>query len=330
MLLGHVASGGRGEQLFGDSLERVRKAVPEFLGNGSFPDIYLEFPLSGEPFIDISLTAVMDDTSEASYIASPLAKDTDSMIEYIRAAYGKYPDVSGGFEIDTRSADPGPAAVHFQPREHTELAAGFCEATGEPLYGQLYEEMVRRLKDSWEPSYFGLFRGRPGFPLRVGGYLCQGEISRCTDDPERIVRTFEAAGFKTYDDQMIEQIVAVMSLTPTQNEFQFDIFPDGTVGDIFSLSTNFDIGQPGDVLASLKDGYGADYFDLLKKWDIADSRLEKVPEAVFANMLPLGNMAVTFSAFPQWFKVRWKDSKLQQAKGYLLIKAAELDNIDQH
>ena len=326
MLIGFVASDGRGELLYGDSLERVKNTVPPFLGNGPFPDIYLESPLSGEPFLDISLTAVFDEASETAYITSPLADDTEGMMEFLRNSRAKYPEVSGGFEIDTGASVPGPAAVHFQPRHHTELTGGFCEAIGEPLYGKLYEEVVRRLKDSWHPSYFGLFRSRPGFPLRIGGYLSQEEIRLCIDDPDRIVRTFEAVGFKAYDDQMISQIISVMSVTPTCNEFQFDIFPDGTAGDIFSLSTSFAIGQPEDVLTSFKEGDGARYFDLLKQWNIADDRLDKVPGAVLASMLPIGNMSVTFSVFPQWFKIRWNDRKLQPAKVYLLIKAGEIHN----
>lgn len=330
LLLGQAASDSRGEMLFGDSLDRVKKTVPDFLGNGPFPDIYLEFPLSGEPYLDISLTAIFDDNSETAYITSPLAGDTDMMMEYIRSSSLKYPDISGGFEIDTSSSAPTAATVHFQPRSHTELAGGFCEAIGEEQYGQLYEEMAGRLKDSWRPSYIGLFRGRSGYPLRVGGYLIQDEIKRCIADPERIIRTFETAGFKAFDDQMIDQIVSVMSVTSTHNEFQFDVFPDGTIGDVFSLSTNFAIETPDKTLTALKESDGAKYFDLLKKWNIADSRIEKVEGIIFAKELPVGNMSITFSVFPQWFKVRWNAGKLQPAKGYVLIKAGEYEHAPQN
>ncbi len=324
MLLLHAASDSRGELLYGDSLSRVKKIVPDFLGNGPFPDIYLECPLLGEPFLDISLTVVFDDTSETNYVSSPLAKDTDRMLEFLRTASGKYPSVCGGFEIDTKSPSPGAAAVHFQPRKHKFLTAGFCEAIGEPLYGQLFEEMTRRLKDSWDPSYFGFFRGRPGLPLRVGGYISPAEKRLCIADPDRIAGAFKAAGFTAYDDQMIREITAVMAVTNRENEFQFDIFPDGTVGSIFSLSTNFAIEKPEDVLASFKDGYGARYIDLLKQWNITDDRWKKGIGATFAGAIPAGEKKITFSLFPQWLKVRWTDRKLQPAKMYQLIKAFEL------
>ena len=55
----------------------------------------------GEPFLDISLTAVFDEASETAYITSPLADDTEGMMEFLRNSCAKYPEVSGGFEIDT-------------------------------------------------------------------------------------------------------------------------------------------------------------------------------------------------------------------------------------
>ncbi|MBR5338069.1 MAG: hypothetical protein IK152_08810 [Lachnospiraceae bacterium] len=323
LLLASAASGGRGELLFGDSLERVKKIIPDFLGKGDFPDIYLEFPLFGEPFLDIFLTVVAEEPYEGSYITSPLAEDSEKIVSFIRDAHRKYREVSGGFEIDTRSSNPGQAGVLFEPRSHTELAGGFCQAIGEPLYGKLYEEMAGRLAASWQPSYFGLFRGREGLPLRIGGYLGQEEIAPCTEDPERIERAFKAAHFTAYDDEMIGQIRDIMAISPTDVEFQFDIFPDGTTGDVFSLSTFFAIEQPRAVITSFKEGPGREYMNLLRKWNVADDRWEKSLDVVYAGSLPLGDVNLTFSIFPQWIKVRWKKKKLVPAKIYLLMKAGE-------
>ena len=101
LLLASAASGGRDKLLFGDSLERVKKIIPDFLGKGDFPDIYLEFPLFGEPFLDIFLTVVAEEPYQGSYITSPLAEDSEKIVSFIRDAHRKYREVSGGFEIDT-------------------------------------------------------------------------------------------------------------------------------------------------------------------------------------------------------------------------------------
>ena len=78
MLLLHAASAGRGALLFGESLERIRKALPDFVNPVDlqhFPDLYLEFPLLGEPFLDV--TVLYSETPESMRIASPLAAGTE-------------------------------------------------------------------------------------------------------------------------------------------------------------------------------------------------------------------------------------------------------------
>ena len=327
MLLLHAASAGRGALLFGESLERIRKALPDFVNPVDlqhFPDLYLEFPLLGEPFLDV--TVLYSETPESMRIASPLAAGTEQMIAWLARAKKEYPDICAGFEIDAKHPSQTTAAVGFQPREHTELAKEFCEITGEPQYGLLYGKMAARMPAGWKPSYLGLFKGRPGSPLRVGGYLNQAQIVSCVEDPGVLIRFFAAAGFTAYDNPMIREICSVFSVSPGTVEFQFDLYPDETVGDIFSVSTSFAVQQPETVRTAFdnREGNGAKYISLLQKWGIADDRWKKGLEAVFAGALPLRDGALTFSLFPQWFKVRWTGKKLQPAKMYLLAKAGTL------
>ena len=324
MLLLHAASGGRGELLFGESLDRAKKFLPDFVDPGDlskFPDVYLEFPLMGEPFLDA--TVLYRQIPENAHLASPLAAGTQQMLAWLAKAGSKYPDICGGFEIDTKFPSPGPAAIHFQPRKHTELAGEFCEIIGLPQYGHLYERTAARMPGNQKPSYFGLFRGRSGSPLRVGGYMGREEAASCAGDPARLVRLFSAVGFTAYDDRMLREICSVLVVSPGTVEFQFDIWPDGTAGDSFALDTSFPIEQPEAVLAAFYDreGSGAGYISLLQRWKIADERWKKGLEAVFAGALPLRDETVTFSMFPHWFKVRWTGKRLQPAKMYLLAKA---------
>ena len=324
MLLLHAASAGRGELLFGECLERVKKILPDFVNPGDlddFPDLYLEFPLLGDPFLDVTVlyTNIPDD----ALIASPLAAGTEQMMAWLAQVKNKYPDVCGGFEIDTKHTSRVTAAVHFQPREHTELAEEFCEIIGEQQYGQLYVKTVGHMPEDLKLSYFGLFKGRPGSPLRVGGYMNREQTTSCADDTDNLIRLFGAAGFTAYDEPMIREISSVLAVSPGTVDFQFDIYPDGSVGDSFAIGTSFAIQQREAILASFYDreGSGAKYFDLLQKWGIADARRKKGLEAVFTGALPMKEGALTFSVFPQWFKVRWTGRKLQPAKMYLLAKA---------
>ena len=328
MLLLHAASAGRGELLFGECLERVKKTLPDFVNLGDlddFPDLYLEFPLLGDPFLDVTVlyTNIPDD----ALIASPLAAGTEQMMAWLAQVKNKYPDVCGGFEIDTKLPSQISAAVVFQPREHTELAKELCKIIGELHYGQLYEKMAGCMSKDWKLSYFGLYKGRPGLPLRISGYMSREQIVSCVEAPDSLIRLFNAAGFTAYDDQMIREICSVLAVSPQSVDYQFDIYPDGSVGDSFAIDTSFAIKQPEAVISAFHDpeGSGAGYFDLLQKWGIADERCKKGLEAVFAGALPMKEGALTLSVFPQWFKVRWISKKLQPAKMYMLAKAGYID-----
>lgn len=329
MLLLQAASGGRGELLFGESLDRVKKFLPDFVDLGdlsAFPDVYLEFPLMGKPFLDA--TVLYRHLPENAQLASPLAAGTQQMLSWLAMAESRYPDICGGFEIDTKFPSPGPAAIHFQPREHTELAGEFCEITGQPQYGQLYERTAARMPENQKLSFFGMFRGRVGSPLRVCGYMNREEAASCAGDPPRLIRLFSAVGFTAYDERMLREICSVLAVSPGSVDFQFDIWPNGTAGDSFAIDTSFPIEQPETVLAAFYDreGSGAKYIDLLQKWKIADERWKKGLEAVFAGAFPLRDGTVTFSLFPHWFKVRWTGKRLQPAKMYLLAKAGILSD----
>ncbi len=324
MLLLHAASAGRGELLYGESLGRVKEILPDFVDPvdlDSFPDLYLEFPLLGDPFLDI--TVLYPNIPKDVRIVSPLAAGTEQMMSRLACMKENYPDICGGFEIDTKPSMPAAAAVHFQPREHTELALEFCETIGKIRYGQLYGKMAARMPEDRKPSYLGLFTGRPGSPLRIGGYMDRGQTSSCVDDPDILIRLFDSVGFTAYDDSMIREICSVLDVSPGCIDFQFDVYPDETLGDSFAIGTSFAIQQPEAVLEVFYDreGCGAKYFDLLRKWGIADERWKKGMEAVFAKALPMIDGSLTFSVFPQWFKVRWTGKRLQPAKMYLLAKA---------
>ena len=50
-----AADSGRGDVLFGECFARARKAGRPFMVGKRFPSVYLEFPLAGEPFLDITM-----------------------------------------------------------------------------------------------------------------------------------------------------------------------------------------------------------------------------------------------------------------------------------
>lgn len=327
VLLLQAADEGRGPILFGDNLARAREALQPFMVGNTFPNVYLEHPLKGDPFLDV--TVLYGSFAPGTRIASEAAAGTETLIDWF-ASLPDMGDVCFGFELDTELEELPPAAIHFQPRTHTELVEPFCEAIGEPERAKLYLDLVARMPEGWPLSFFGLFRGRPNSPLRVCGYPDRDEVDTCGKDPQHLRDVFDELGFTAYNDTMLEQVATLMALGTRSIDFQFDVYPDGSLGNTFAIDLQFGIEQPESVRETFTDGIGARLMKQLESWGVADSRWQLGVQSAFARAIPvelddgaLGRFA--FTLVPQWVKARWTDGVLQPAKLYLYATATLFD-----
>lgn len=323
-----AADNGRGPVLFGDSFARAKEAALPFMVGETFPCIYLEFPLIGEPFLDV--TVLYDHLTPHTRVDAPAAHGSEGMLDWFATAVKPYADVTCGFELDTKFEQLPPAAVHFQPRQHLELVQPFCAAIGEPERAQLYLDLADRMPGSWPLSFFGLFRGRPGSPLRICGYLDKQECHACIDDPSRLPAVFNQIGFTAYDDTLLTQARELLGTKPLGVDFQFDVYPDGTLGDTFAFDVQFKVETTAAVEESFTNGPGARAMDLLGRWGIADERRNLIPDAAFARGLPVqyddGREALyKLAVMPGWVKVRWSKACLQPSKFYFYVYAGTDD-----
>ena len=323
-----AADAGRGPVLFGDSGERACRAILPFLEGVPFPELYLEFPLAGDPFLDV--TALYGEISPGTRFDSPAAAGTESVLDWFAAARADREDISFGYELDTKDAVPGPAAVHFQPRQHSELVLPFCRMLGREDAGLLYSDLAARMPEGWPLSFFGLFRSRSGAPLRVCGYLSRSEKQRCCDDPARLEAVFRAVGFTAYDGRMLSQISAVLAVSPATVDFQFDILPDGSLGSTFAVDIGFPAEQSEMVRSSFLSGPFSKVMNLLDSWGIADSRRKLIPDIAFTRSVPVEDGVGKPRRFaliiePHWIKIRWNDTALRPSKVYCLARATLSD-----
>ena len=324
-----IAADGRGPVLFGDSVDRAREAGRPFMVGEEFPSVYLEFPLSGEPFLDVTL--LYSKLDSGTRIDSPAASGSEDMLDWYASACAGYEHVNVGFELDTGKPELPAAAVHFQPRMHTELVEPFCEVIGEPERAKLYLDLAARMPEGWELSFFGLFRGRPGSPLRVCGYLAADVKAACAENPAELAAVFDKVGFSAYDDAMLAQVSELMAIAPGGIDFQLDIYPDGPLGDAFAFDVQFEIEQPWAVEENFSSGPGARVMETLAKWGAADERWKLAAGAAFARAIPLptedGELKrYSFTVIPQWLKARWRAGVLQPSKLYYLGGAGFLES----
>ncbi|MBR4808393.1 MAG: hypothetical protein IKZ65_07880 [Lachnospiraceae bacterium] len=324
VLMLQAVSEGRGDVLFGnDCISRAKEIVPPFLVGPSFPYVYMEMPLLGDPFLDI--TVLYSHVPEDTFIDSPLASGSLEMMRFLSQCSLNGSAVCGGFEIDLKNNKPTAAAVHFQPRKKTDLVMPFCKTIGEEEKGKLYLESAKRLPEEWKPSFFGIFRGRKKSPLRICGYLGSDEVKACAGDKSRLIGVFDSVGFSAYNDRMLDQICTIMSIFPKEADYQFDILPDGKAGNMFAIDAIFSAAYLKDLKESFEKGKGARFTAQLEEWNIADDRWRKAFDATFAKAIPvelpegdLGRYCLFLQ--PQWFKVRWIDGILQPSKLYLTAK----------
>jgi hypothetical protein len=327
VLLLQAADEGRGDILFGESLGRARTAAQPFMVGKEFPDVYLEFPLVGDPFLDV--TILLAEIEPGTHVASEAADGTDAMLDWYAKVKLDHRNISCGYELDTKEADLAPAAVHFQPRNEVNLVRPFFQALGEPERADLYLGLAERMPEGWPLSFLGLFRGRPGSPLRACGYLSREERDACSLDPARIRSAFDTIGFAAHTDTMLEQASTLLAAAPGATDFQLDVYPDGTLGDTYAIDVQFGIQHPQAVMSSFADGECARVMRLLEDWGIADDRWPLGAQAAFARSIPverddgtLGRYA--FTLMPQWVKVRWRKGALQPSKLYMLGHAGLL------
>jgi hypothetical protein len=319
-----AADNGRGPVLFGDNGDRACKAVLPFLEGVPFPEIYLEFPLAGDPFLDVTL--LYGEIKPGTRFDSPAAAGTEEVIDWFAGARAECAQISFGYELDIKENSPGPAAVHFQPRSRRDLVMPFCRALGREDAGLLYTDLASRMPEGWPLSFFGLFRGRPDSPLRVCGYMDYAEKLRCAEDPSRLKAVFSAIGFRAWDDLMLSRIAASLAVSPCAVDFQFDILPDGTFGTTFALDIGFRTEPSETIRSSFLYGPFAEVMNLFESWGAADSRWKLVTDISLTRSIPVEDEEGKTRPFalvlqPHWIKIRWTDSILQKSKMYCLAHA---------
>ena len=321
-----IASGnGREEALFGNSIELARPAYEKTLIGDGYPSAYLEFPLLGEARFD--LLSVHGWVEPGAQFAPGAGFGYQAMFDWFSGI-----DIDGvgcGLELDCGDGETERAGVYLQQRAHTELVAPFLDSIGESARTASYLETLDRMPQGWPPSYVGLFPGRPGTPMRIGGYMRKSVQEACAADPAFLGEQFDRIGFTAYDAEMLARCSEYMALAPSI-DFQFDIMPDGSLSDVFGLSLSFNETKPRMAHDCMENGYGAQICETLQRWGLADDRWRKIADAAFARHIPFTREDGSEGRFAlcclfNYAKVKFRGAVAQPAKFYLVLESGVLD-----
>jgi len=313
-----AASDGRAQALFGPDWEKTCDAVLPYTRGVVFPDLYLEFPLKGDPFLDV--TALIHTVEPGGPDCPEAVAETAPIYRWVSELHAADPRICFGFELDAATAASGPAAVHFQHYEKLHLAWEFCERMGDPDAGKAYLDLAERMPEEWRPAFFGMFRGRPGSPLRVCGYLPREEAARCAGNPAHLETVFRRIGFSAYDDGMLRVVSAWLG-TVRSADYQMDLRPDGTLGDMFAIDGSAGSLSEREIRTSFDSDVFARMMTLLESRGAADSRWRLAADMALTRGFPVedeNGKARLFAMLvqPSWVKARWRAAALQHAKCY--------------
>lgn len=320
-----AARDGREEALFGRTIELARPIYQKTLIGNGYPTAYLEFPLLGEPRFD--LLSVHGYVEPGAKFAPGAGFGYQAMFDWF-SSLGISDKVSCGIELDCGDGETERAGVYFQQRKRAELVVPFLESVGEGARARSYEDVCARSPHGWPPSYVGLFPGRPGSPLRIGGYMSDSVRRACANDPKELARAFDAIGFAAYDAPMLRRCAEFMGKAPSV-DFQFDIMADGSLGSTFGLSLSFNETRPGGAHACMEEGYGANIMGMLEDWGLADDRWRLIADAAFARHVAFEREDGSEGRFAlcvlfNYAKVKFTNCEPQPAKFYLLLEGDEL------
>ena len=323
-----AAADGRGEALFGDSFDQAYDFYRRTLIGDGYPIAHLEFPLLGEPCFD--LLSIHGKVQPGAKFAAGAGYGRQAMFDWFAdaGADGHADDASVGLEMDLSAGETQTVGVYLQQRRQTGLVAPFLESVGEATRAQGYLETLERMPGGWPPSYVGLFPGREGAPMRIGGYMASAEHAHCAEDPSYLGNRFHQIGFTAFDADMLGRCSELMRLAPSI-DFQFDIMPDGSLGDTFGLSLSFNETMPREARECMRSGYGTRLMRVLQGWDLADDRWKEIAGAAFARSVGFerddgaeGRFALCIRF--NYAKVKFSSCEPGPAKFYLTCAAGEL------
>ncbi len=325
MLYMIVKGDGREESLLGKDAEMVREAYAKTLIGDEYPGICFEFPLLGKCGLDF--LAIYGEMEKDLVFEEGCGYGYQDMFRWFsRLPHGN--PCSIGLELDISSDNSDKAGVYLQHRGKHELVEPFLATIHEEERLASCQAIMQKMPEGMDVAYLGLFPGRQGTPLRIGGYMDWTLFKEIAMDPDVLGKKFQQIGFEAYDASMLKTCSSYMKHVPGI-DFQFDIMPDGKLGDTFGLSLSFNKVSPRRSRECMEAGYGAALMQALVQDGLADDRYHKVADATFAKAVPFAKEDGSFGLFAlavrmNYAKVKFKNAKAQPAKFYLTMHAKEL------
>lgn len=310
-----AARDGRGEALFGNSIELARPVYERTLIGNGYPIAHLEFPLLGNPCFD--MLSVHSHVAPGARFVPGAGFGYQGMFDWFAGILEAGERAGCGIELDISAGETERAGVYLQQRSCHHLVAPFLESVGETGRTQSYLDMLARMPEGWHVWYAGVHPGRPGSPVRVDCFVDAGLKDAYATDVSLLENDLAACGFEA-TGPALPSLARPPLDSPFGLELQFDVMPDGSLGPTLGISAAFSLRTAHAMRPLFEEGGpAAELLGAVERLELADDRWRRIPDAMISKLVPADGTVLALYCVPTFVKLRMRDGRPLDAKAYL-------------
>jgi hypothetical protein len=308
-----AARSGRQEKLFGSCAPLAHEAFERSCAGPSFPEVWFELPLAGEPWFDLHVLTARETLEPGMRFEAERTGGYPELFEWFAGA----PDARQlALSYDVRSGDIDNPAVQLLVRDER-AHEPFLELAGGKGAVESFRSFLQRIPEGWFACYTGIFPGREGAAVRVE-CIPSEELKRAYALDASLLEAHLQQVGACLGETCVARCQAIAQ-TPFQIEFQFDVLPGGSLGDTFGMSARFGSASESDDREPFDpNGAAGELMAQLEQWGLADGRWRLLTDTAYCKRIANGGRSVTILMYPAFIKLRWKAGEPLDAKTYLL------------
>ena len=319
-----AASGGREALLFGRNAKAAHDAFERSLASKGFPELWFEIPLAGNPWLDVHMLTSSEDVTPQTQFLPQSTGGYPEAFEWFSRQGADVRQLALSWDVGSRgSAEP--AVQLLVARDDPSITCAFLESVGRGDATEAYRSFCARMPKGWFACYAGAFGMRQDLHLRVECIPGSDLQDAYAQDAALLAADLGSVGLSGLGDAVVERC-SYLSAFPFQSEFQFDVQPDGTAGQAFSMSLRF-ATPPGSAGWAAFDTHAA-AGELMRKveaWGLADGRWKALEGCVFSKRIGYEGESCLAYCYPAFVKLRWREGAPLDAKAYLIAGTQSAD-----
>ena len=317
-----AARDGREAALFGDCAPLAREAFVRSLATDSFPELWFELPLKGEPWFDFhALTSREDLRSDMEFSSFTTGGYPEAFACFAAQDLNKVRQLALSWDISSGSIEH-PAVQLLVRRKGADATCRFLESVGRADAAGAYRRFLGLLPSGWFACYTGVFPGRPEHNLRVECIPDATLQDEYASNLALLEQHLRQLGFRDFGDTLLSRCHELAQM-PFNLEFQFDVTPEGRAGATLGASLRFAQPQGEDDGCRGFDvqGPAGDLMRRIEAWGLADDRWRLVADTAFVKRAAREGESSVLYCYPAFIKLRWHGGEPIDAKAYLIAGA---------